>query len=353
MSSTWWRVSIAPVLVEARPVGVGAPHDDPAPFGERVGDRAGSRARRRRALARADGEVLVVEEQRDAFVVAGHWPSLDVLVLWPVNDKVYIHEFIDIIGHNRANYMHHMTANFSPDGAGGPQPALLRRVGRRRHDAWVARGAQPLGGARLRRPGHVVPLRARSLDACRTRSSRSGGPRRRTTAVTATTACWSRRRGRRTIDELCADGVQGETYAHEQIHVPMGTVARLPRGRRRGGRSRSTRSSAGSSPARGRPRWSTSRSASCSGRSRRGSSWAETEKAERMDSALQRWRKRTYELSEKWHRFLVVDAPLSPMRIGRQPARSRPRRGLGRPVDRSSSSLVPGAREHAPSTMSP
>ena len=28
------------------------------------------------------------------------------------NDKVYIHEFIDIIGHNRANYMHHMTANW-------------------------------------------------------------------------------------------------------------------------------------------------------------------------------------------------------------------------------------------------
>jgi hypothetical protein len=30
------------------------------------------------------------------------------------NDKIYIHEFIDIIGHNRANYMHHMTANWSP-----------------------------------------------------------------------------------------------------------------------------------------------------------------------------------------------------------------------------------------------
>ena len=40
------------------------------------------------------------------------------------------------------------------------------------------------------------------------------------------------------------------------------------------------------------------------------------------DSALQRWRRRTYELTEKWHRFLVVDAPLSPMRIGRQPART-------------------------------
>ena len=31
-----------------------------------------------------------------------------------VNDRVYIHEFIDIIGHNRAKYMHHMPANWSP-----------------------------------------------------------------------------------------------------------------------------------------------------------------------------------------------------------------------------------------------
>ncbi len=31
-----------------------------------------------------------------------------------MNDKVYIHEFIDIIGHNRARYMHHMTANWCP-----------------------------------------------------------------------------------------------------------------------------------------------------------------------------------------------------------------------------------------------
>jgi hypothetical protein len=31
-----------------------------------------------------------------------------------VNQKVYIHEFINITGHNRARYMHHMTANWSP-----------------------------------------------------------------------------------------------------------------------------------------------------------------------------------------------------------------------------------------------
>jgi NIPSNAP len=30
------------------------------------------------------------------------------------NDKVYIHEFIDIVGHHRAAYMDHMTANWSP-----------------------------------------------------------------------------------------------------------------------------------------------------------------------------------------------------------------------------------------------
>jgi len=30
------------------------------------------------------------------------------------NDKVYIHEFITITKQNRARYMHHMTANWSP-----------------------------------------------------------------------------------------------------------------------------------------------------------------------------------------------------------------------------------------------
>src|SRR4029078_4948795 len=33
-----------------------------------------------------------------------------------VSSKVYIHEFIDIIGHNRARYMHHITANWGPIG---------------------------------------------------------------------------------------------------------------------------------------------------------------------------------------------------------------------------------------------
>ena len=31
-----------------------------------------------------------------------------------MNDKVYIHEFINITKQNRSRYMHHMTANWSP-----------------------------------------------------------------------------------------------------------------------------------------------------------------------------------------------------------------------------------------------
>jgi hypothetical protein len=31
-----------------------------------------------------------------------------------VSERVYIHELIDIVGHNRARYMHHMTANWVP-----------------------------------------------------------------------------------------------------------------------------------------------------------------------------------------------------------------------------------------------
>ena len=34
----------------------------------------------------------------------------------PVNDKVYIHEFITITKQNRARYMQHITANWSPIG---------------------------------------------------------------------------------------------------------------------------------------------------------------------------------------------------------------------------------------------
>ena len=62
----------APVFVEPRPVGVGPPHDDPSPLGERVGNRPKVEHVQMKLFPRADREVLVVEEQCDPLFVVGH-----------------------------------------------------------------------------------------------------------------------------------------------------------------------------------------------------------------------------------------------------------------------------------------
>ena len=140
------------------------------------------------------------------------------------NDKVYIHEFIDIIGHNRANYMHHMTANWSPIAQRRAQPALLRRVGHGGHHPALARGREPLGGGRLRGPGHLVPPRVQPRRRCRTRRSPPGGRRPRSSAARGVDRVLVPAPWTDTIEELCAKGVRGETYAHEVIKVPAGTA---------------------------------------------------------------------------------------------------------------------------------
>ena len=57
-----------------------------------------------------------------------------------MNDKVYIHELIDIIGHNRARYMHHMTANWCPVAR---EPSATSSA-----SACGPRSARPAGGPR-------------------------------------------------------------------------------------------------------------------------------------------------------------------------------------------------------------
>jgi hypothetical protein len=49
-------------------------------------------------------------------------------------------------------------------------------------------------------------------------------------------------------------------------------------------------------------------------------SWGEFEAAQRADAAVMAWREQTRSLARTWHRMLMVDAPFSPMRIGRQPS---------------------------------
>jgi hypothetical protein len=45
-----------------------------------------------------------------------------------MNEKLYIHEYIDIIGHHRADYMRHMTANWSPIAQEPPRHQLCYGV---------------------------------------------------------------------------------------------------------------------------------------------------------------------------------------------------------------------------------
>ena len=50
--------------------------------------------------------------------------------------------------------------------------------------------------------------------------------------------------------------------------------------------------------------------------------WADREKARRHDPGLGKWKRRTWRRPRRSSRILLVDSALSPMRLGRQPARA-------------------------------
>jgi hypothetical protein len=140
-----------------------------------------------------------------------------------LNDKVYIHEFIDITKQNRARYMHHMTANWSPIaqeqrhqlcygvwgvvGSTGSWPQVL--------NIWEADGFEglaksfrlELGNATLQDPA-LAKWWAAAADL------RSGGFDRLLVPHPDTL----------TIEALCAAGTTGEVYAHELVTVRPGTA---------------------------------------------------------------------------------------------------------------------------------
>ena len=123
----------------------------------------------------------------------------------------------------------------------------------------------------------------------------------------------------RTIEELCADGVRGEVYAHEQFKVP-GHVGDFLEGSARrpcesleafgwelvGAWETAMVQRVRGAPAVGDPELG------AVGRVRGG---------QRTDAGLLAWRRAPTTLVEHRHRFLLVDSPLSPMRTGRQPSR--------------------------------
>lgn len=236
-----------------------------------------------------------------------------------VNEKVYTHEFIDIIGTARPRYMHHMTANWSPIaqdernqlcfgvwGAVGTTGRWPRVVNMWEEDGFegLARGL----GHELARPS----LQDEKLEKWWNEAAnyRHGGLDR-----IIVPAPWTR-----TITELCADGVRGVAYAHETITVDAGGADEFLSAVRDlgvptmdpfgwqlvGAYKTSMRDDSECIVIWAIESWE---------------HWAEFERAVDRDPRVRAWRDRCWG-GRGFERFLMCDAPLSPMKIGRQPARS-------------------------------
>lgn len=237
-----------------------------------------------------------------------------------MNDKVYIHEFIDIIGANRANYMHHMAANFSPSAQEDRNQkcfGIWGVVGSTHRwpqvvNLWEEDGLEGLASSFGHELNHPTLQDPKLADWwVKAAEFRSGGFDR-----LLSPASWTR-----TIDELCHDRVTGTTYAHEHITMPPGHSA---------GFLEVVRDEAISAYADfgwelcgawetlmtndsecfllwAIPTWE---------------QWAACEGARRTHPPLMHWNERLIEETTSWNRILLVDAPLSPLRTGRQPSRS-------------------------------
>ncbi|MCL2583718.1 MAG: hypothetical protein FWE35_14840 [Streptosporangiales bacterium] len=138
-----------------------------------------------------------------------------------MNDKIYIHEFISITKQNRARYMHHMAANWSPIaqetrnqlcygvwgvvGSTGHWPQVVNMWEEDGFSGLAESFGKELGNAALQDPA-LAKWWAAAADL------RSGGFDRLVVPHPDT----------RTITELCDARVTGEAYAHELITVRPG-----------------------------------------------------------------------------------------------------------------------------------
>ena len=234
-----------------------------------------------------------------------------------MNDNIYIHEFIDIIGYGRAKYMHHMTANWSPIaqeerdqrcfgvwgtvGSTGRWPEVV--------NMWEENGFSGLAASLARETG-TPSLQDPKLAKwwAEAAAFRRGGIDR-----ILLPASWSP-----TIAELNEHGVHGVAYAHELVSVARGTARRFldlvadegvaahgARGLALVGAFRTAmRDDDECIVIWAIPTWE---------------HWAAFESV--ADDGLDGWVERRRQASTGFQRILLVDAPLAPLRLGRQPSR--------------------------------
>jgi hypothetical protein len=234
-----------------------------------------------------------------------------------VNEKLYIHEYIDIIAQNRANYMYHMTANYSPiaqEQRGQQCFGVWGVVGSTAQwpqviNIWEEDGFDGMAASFTHEYGHDTlqdPKLARWW--AQAAGYRSGGYDR-----LLVPAPWMP-----TTAELTARRVTGEVHAHVQVALAPGTAPAYLEAVRSGAESVTERFGWQLSGA-----WSTAMvdESECIllWTIPAWASWAEFEKAVVRDRAIGRFGGAVETISTQ--RFLMVDAPLSPFRTGRQPSR--------------------------------
>lgn len=232
---------------------------------------------------------------------------------------MYIHELIDITGHNRARYVQHMTANWVPIGLAERNQRCLgvwATVGSTGRWPQVVNMWELDGWEGLAHNLDVELAGGRDQDPSLAEwwelaaSLRSGGVDRIVVAEPGT----------RTVDALIADGVRGERYAHELLSAPPGAAPELlaalaaeavPAYESLGLTHVGTYRVAMVNDSEAIALWAIPSTAV----------WTDLEQAWLgRASVLDGWRKAATALGADWRRTLLVDAPLSPLRIGRQPS---------------------------------
>ncbi len=233
------------------------------------------------------------------------------------NQKLYIHELIDIHGHNRARYMHHMTANWVPVGLAERDQkcfGVFATVGSTGRWPEVVNLWELDGWDGLVHNFEVEFAAGRSQDPslaewwAAAASLRRGGVDR-----ILVPAPWTS-----TIEELTAAGVRGEVYAHELVTLPNGGAAEFLQAVRDLGRPTVEATGVVLVGA-----WRTVMGLDDEcillWAFRDWQAWARYEQGWAPGGELKPWRDEVHDQAVVLDRSLLVDAPLSPLRIGRQP----------------------------------
>ena len=241
-------------------------------------------------------------------------------MLGPMNQNVYIHEFIDIRGQARARYMHHMTANWSPIGqrernqkcfgvwgtvgSTGRWPEVV--------NLWEEAGWHGLA----RNFAHETQHSGMQDPSLREWWKVAAELRRGGVDQILLPAPWSP-----TIDELTSAGVRGDFYAHELVRVAPGRAAAFLEEVR--DRALGAHEALGLRLI-GAFRTALENDSKCLllWAIPTHEHWAELEIAIESDSAIGHWRRHLRDTALDWQRILLVDAPTSSLRLGRQPQES-------------------------------